>query len=123
MAVYVDDAGIVWRGKKRYHLTADSLAELHAFTARIRVNRCWLHPGSRYPHYDIKGAQRADALGAGAKAVTSKELVVVAKKLWVPPAAAKMKPRNQLSLEFLCPANSTTSTKSQSEPPKVIAET
>lgn len=76
MAAYIDNARILWKGKLRFHMTADSLAELHEFAAKIGVNRCWLHPGSRFPHYDVTEPQREAALAAGARSVDSKELVL-----------------------------------------------
>ena len=81
MAVYVDDAGIVWKGKPRFHLIADTIAELHEFTASIGIKRCWYHSGTRFPHYDITAEQRKNAIEAGAAAVSDRELVVIAKKI------------------------------------------
>ena len=81
MSAYVDDAAILFKGKLRYHLTADSLAELHTFCARVGVNECWFHRKSRYPHYDVTGVQRDAALAAGALAISPKELVLLAKRL------------------------------------------
>lgn len=81
MPVYVDDAAILYRSKLRYHMTASSLEELHAFAQSVGIKRCWFHRGSRYPHYDVTGEQRAAAILAGALAISSKELVVHAKAL------------------------------------------
>lgn len=75
MAIYVDDAAVVWKGKKRFHLGATSVDELHRFADSIGINRCWFHAGARHPHYDVTESQRAAALLAGAQAVTSRELV------------------------------------------------
>jgi hypothetical protein len=85
MPAYVDDAAIVWKGKARFHMSADSIVELHAFAASIGVRPCWFHRKSRYPHYDITGEQRATAVAAGAFAVSQKEMVEIAKKLRVVP--------------------------------------
>ena len=79
--IYVDNARIMWRGKRLYHMTADSLDELHQFAHQIGVARCWFHAASRHPHYDITGVQRVAALDAGAEAVGPRELVTVAKRL------------------------------------------
>lgn len=79
--VYVDDVGIMWKGQPRYHMTADSLDELHDFAARVGIARCWFHKGSRHPHYDVTGPQREDALGAGATAVDKRALARVARGL------------------------------------------
>lgn len=81
MAAYVDNAAIRYKGKLRYHLTADTLMELHAFCAQASINKCWFHRKSAYPHYDVTGVQREAAIAAGAVAITSKELVLLAKKL------------------------------------------
>jgi hypothetical protein len=81
VTIYVDDAGIVWRGKRRYHLTADSKEELHAFAARIGVKRCWYHRGRTHPHYDLTGEQRGRAVSEGACEVGSRELLTRAKQL------------------------------------------
>lgn len=75
MATYVDEAAIPYKGKVRHHLSADSIAELHAFAANISIAKCWFHKGARHPHYDITSAERSAALEAGALAVTSKELI------------------------------------------------
>lgn len=75
MTVYVDDAAIVWRGKPRFHLCADSPQELHQFAAAIGVRPCWFHRGARFAHYDITAEQRQEALAAGAVALESRELV------------------------------------------------
>ena len=80
MAVYVDDAKIMWKGKLRYHLTADSMGELFSFTESIGIRRCWFHHGKK-PHFDITEPQRQDALNAGALAVDSREMLEKAKAL------------------------------------------
>lgn len=94
----MDDAAIMWKGKARYHMSADSLAELHAFAASIDVKRCWFHRGSRYPHYDITQVQREAALAAGALAVSQPEMVHLAKRLRAPsgPAPARIAPQAEL---------------------------
>lgn len=84
MTSYVDDAAILYRGKLRYHLTADSIPELHAFCERVGIKRCWWHSGSRYPHYDINEVQRAEAIKAGAVPFTQKEVMLKAKSLYKP---------------------------------------
>ena len=76
MAVFVDDAAIVYRGKPRYHLMADSLQELHVFAVQAGIKRCWFHNTRNYPHYDVTQEQRNTALGLGAQALTSKDLVL-----------------------------------------------
>jgi len=81
MSAYVDEAAIVYKGKARHHLTADSVAELHAFAAAVGIARCWFHRASRHPHYDITCPQREAALAAGAHAVDSRQLMRLAKRL------------------------------------------
>lgn len=71
-------------GRKWYaHMTADSLEELHQFAAQIGVKKHFFHRGSKYPHYDINEDQWIAAKYAGAICISSKELVKVAKSLWV----------------------------------------
>lgn len=81
MAVYVDDAAIVWKGKPRFHLSADSVDELHGFAQAVGINRCWYHAGARHPHYDITETQRATAISNGAIAVSQRELMQVARRI------------------------------------------
>jgi hypothetical protein len=80
MAVCVDRAAVLWRGRRRHHLAADTLAELHAFAARVGIRRCWFHNNARHPHYDVTDEQRAAAIVAGALEVDERTLVVVAKR-------------------------------------------
>lgn len=75
MTIYVDDAGLLWRGKPRHHLMADTLPELHAFASAIGVRRCWFHNTKGLPHYDVTDDQRRAALCAGAIALKPKDLV------------------------------------------------
>jgi hypothetical protein len=79
VVAYVDNAGIPHRGTPRHHMTADSLAELHAFAASIGVARCWFHRGARIPHYDVNDEQRAAAITAGARPLDSRALVRAAR--------------------------------------------
>lgn len=84
MTIYVDDA--VWmkpNGRKKYaHMTADSLDELHQFAWNNQIKKHWFHRGSRYPHYDINSDQQSLMIKAGALLIDSKELVIIAKKLY-----------------------------------------
>lgn len=81
MSVYVDNAGILWKGKKRYHLTADSLDEMHSFCVKIKVNKCWFDANPKHPHYDITLEQRESAISNGAFLVSSKNLLMVSKNI------------------------------------------
>jgi hypothetical protein len=78
MTAYVDDAAILYRGKKRYHLTADSVAELHKFAKEASIASCWWHRGARHPHYDITEAERNEVLARGAKPVDQRAFVRIA---------------------------------------------
>lgn len=81
MAVYVDNAGILYKGKRRHHMAADSLEELHTFCQSIDVKRCWFHNSKRHPHYDVTDEQRQRAIEAGAEAVDARTLMGKAKAL------------------------------------------
>ena len=78
MTVYVDD----WRQPARVgritgtwsHLTVgphDDINELHAFAARIGLQRSWFQdkPWPR-THYDVTESKRRQAIAAGAEPVT-----------------------------------------------------
>lgn len=82
--VYVDDANVSRYGRGWFHLTADSLEELHVFADSIGVPFRAFHRGARHPHYDISVAQRLNALRSGARPVTSREIVRIAAQLTVP---------------------------------------
>ena len=72
MAVLVDPA--IWprRGRRFAHLVSDhSEEELHAFAARLGIQRRW-YQGD---HYDIPAALRLEAIAAGAEPVSAVELV------------------------------------------------
>jgi len=81
MAVYVDQASIMFKGKARHHMTADSKAELHDFAQSIGVKRCWFHKARIHPHYDITDPQREAALEAGAVPVDGRTLAMKASEL------------------------------------------
>lgn len=58
------------------HLATDgAIEELHAFAATIGVPRMAFHFHPAHPHYDLTPSKRAVAVAAGAREVTSKELV------------------------------------------------
>ncbi|MFY3606581.1 DUF4031 domain-containing protein [Achromobacter xylosoxidans] len=78
--VYVDNAKVLKHGRGWFHLTADSLDELHAFAAKINISVRAFHRGARHPHYDITGAQRDRAIRGGASPVTAREVVFVARR-------------------------------------------
>lgn len=75
MSVWVDERGVLYRGRKRFHLSASTLEELHAFAARVGVKRCWFHGAAGVPHYDITAEDRTRAIEHGAASVSSRELI------------------------------------------------
>lgn len=78
MAVYVDDSRIRWRGREWSHLIADTTEELHAFAARLSLDRALFHRRPARPwkdHYDIPEAKRQVAIGRGARPITCREAV------------------------------------------------
>lgn len=73
--IYIDDAAIPFHGKLRYHMTADTIAELHAFAESIGVRRCWFHK----THYDVTAIDKIYAIKFGAIDVSKRRLAVIAK--------------------------------------------
>jgi hypothetical protein len=69
VSVYVDDVAMRWRGKRWYHLTADSTEELHAFAAKVGLKREWFQE-SEYrreaDHYDVTDSFRDKSILLGA---------------------------------------------------------
>ncbi|MEO8297804.1 MAG: DUF4031 domain-containing protein [Burkholderiales bacterium] len=82
--VYVDDADVSKYGRGWFHLTADSLDELHAFAARLGLPARAFHRGARHPHYDITADQRLNALRSEARPVSPREVVRIARQVFVP---------------------------------------
>lgn len=78
---YVDDAAIMYHGKPRFHMTADTRGELHVMAEMCGVKRCWFHKASVHPHYDITEEQRAAAVRLGAREVSQRQLSLLAKEL------------------------------------------
>lgn len=81
MSVYVDESVHPFGRMMMCHMTADTAEELHQMADKIGVARKWFQSQSRYAHYDICKSKRALAVAAGAKEVTSKEIVPIAKAL------------------------------------------
>ena len=72
MAILVDDAIWPWRGERWAHLVSDeSLDELVGFADGLGFDRR-LFQGD---HYDLPAPLRAVAVAAGARPVSSRELV------------------------------------------------
>lgn len=89
MTVYVDNfrtPATVGRIRGRWsHLTADTQDELHAFAARLGMDRKWFQEqcktrcapeGQPCPHwhYDVVDAGRTAAIALGAKAINLREM-------------------------------------------------
>ena len=76
MSVYVDEAIFERWGRRWCHLTADSEEELHAFAARLGLERSRFQTKperSWADHYDIPDDRRDEALALGAVELTLKE--------------------------------------------------
>ena len=60
------------------HLSTDGdIEELHSFAKSIGLKRCWFQPKS-HPHYDLTTERKKNtAINAGAKLISSKELVMI----------------------------------------------
>jgi hypothetical protein len=70
MAVYVDDAVTLWRGRRWAHLMADTLDELHAMAALIGLPRRAFQDKTSGAHYDVDADIREAALRLGALAIS-----------------------------------------------------
>lgn len=79
MTVYVDDAfchGDWGRWTGGGHLQAGELAELHAFAARLGLERRWFQARAGRPdrdHYDLDRPHREQAIALGAEPETWRE--------------------------------------------------
>lgn len=72
MTILIDPPQVPWRGRLWSHLASDSsLAELHAFAARLGVPE----RGFDGDHYDVPAEAYDDLVAAGAVPVRSRELV------------------------------------------------
>ena len=82
--IYVDEA-IYKRsanGRKNYcHMIADSVEELHDNARWLGIGKHFFHGTAKYPHYDLTEIQRENAIKLGAKAITTRELIELSKKL------------------------------------------
>lgn len=72
MAILVDPAVWMWRGRRWAHLVSDTgYEELHDFAGRLGIPR----RAFQGDHYDVPSEYRVAALELGAEAVESRELV------------------------------------------------
>ena len=69
MAVYVDDAVHLWRGRRWAHLMADTLDELHAMAALLDIPRRAFQNKTSGAHYDVPAELLERALVLGAFAI------------------------------------------------------
>ncbi len=70
MTVYVDDAVVLWRGRRWAHLMADRLDELHAFASALGLPRSAFQNRTSGAHYDVPAKLRAAAISRGAVALS-----------------------------------------------------
>ena len=76
MTVYVDSFYTPFRRMKMCHMLADTEEELHEMAERIGMRRSWFQGD----HYDVSKSKRALAVAAGAREVTSREIVDVRRR-------------------------------------------
>jgi len=91
MAVYVDEARIPWRGREWSHLIADTTEELHAFAARLGIQRGrFQHKPARpwQDHYDVTEATRRRAISLGAHPIDSRQAALTMRSKRLALAAA-----------------------------------
>ena len=83
--VYVDQLRLVpfsagWRYQKSCHMIADTLEELHTMAHKIDLLPNWFQDG-RNPHYDLARHKREQAVRAGAKSITARELIQLLRRM------------------------------------------
>ena len=66
MAVYVDDAVTLWRGRRWAHLMADTLQELHAMAGALGIPMRAFQNRTSGAHYDVPAELRLRAIELGA---------------------------------------------------------
>lgn len=77
--VYVDRLRPVpltaeWRWESSCHMIADTLEELHAMAHKVDLLPNWFQDG-RHPHYDLARHKREQAIRAGAKVISTREMI------------------------------------------------
>ena len=65
MAVYVDDANILWRGRHWSHMVADDAEDLHRAAEALGLRREWARDRGRTLHYDLPADVRERAIELG----------------------------------------------------------
>jgi hypothetical protein len=71
--VYVDNAFLPFHQMRMCHMSADTLDELHTMADSIGLRREWFQGD----HYDVALRRRNLAVKAGAKEITTREMVAV----------------------------------------------
>jgi hypothetical protein len=71
MAFYVDDAHILWRGRRWSHMVADHANDPHRAAEALGLRREWAHDGGRTLHYDLPDSVRGRAIRLGIAAPIS----------------------------------------------------
>ena len=75
MSVYIDpltacNATKIWPWHHSAHLFADTVAELHAFAARLGLKRVWFQDEGFFEHYDLTTNKLDKAIQLGAEPLT-----------------------------------------------------
>ena len=84
--IYVDEIAIYPNAKQPFdsgscHLFSDAdNTELIEFAKKIRLNPSWLQHDSIFDHFDLTKGKRYQAIKAGAKSVTMKEMIELYRK-------------------------------------------
>ncbi len=79
MTVYIDNARHRYGDLMLSHMVADTLEELHAMARSIGVAPVFFSE-RRHPHYDVCVAKRKLAIEKGAKEVTEREILQLARR-------------------------------------------
>lgn len=90
MTVYIDNARIRWNPPHMKHRTwfmshmfADTDEELHAFAAKLGLQRSWHQcpPKASWSHYDVTDTVRKRAVALGATTITYRQLPAMLKEM------------------------------------------
>lgn len=79
MSVYIDNARHRYGDLMLSHMVADTVEELHAMADKIGVKRVFFQE-RKHPHYDVCVSKRKLAIQHGAKEVTEREIVQLARR-------------------------------------------
>ena len=81
MAVYVDRAKVLFKGREWCHLMADTLDELHDFARMLDIDARLFHRTASYPHYDITLEMRMMVISHGAIDADRRTIIACGKRL------------------------------------------